>query len=142
MVIPASKEYKATLHFEPTEGGATMTAWGQNTSTNGFTLTGANGNETVVVDPVTPASGYKVVGVVATTQSGSVNATETTPGHWEYPMVKQDVDIYVVFDKEDDPLYQKGPYIVTVYKENDDGMPGNTAAVKDLDVDIDRKSVV
>ena len=144
MVIPGKDKYKATLIYQPHGGSATMTAWNQTTTVNGDTLSGPNGTETVVVDQITAAPGYYLVGVVATTASGTVNATETASGHWEYTMVEQDVEMRVVFAPDDDPKKDKGPYMVTVYKVGDDGHADNDATVEDLDVVIpnDQKGTI
>ena len=140
VVIPASQKYQATLHFNAAEGSATMGAWGQTTNVDMGTLTGANGQETVWVDATaatTPAPGYVLSGVVATTASGSVNAVwNAANNRYEYTMNNEDVDIYVVFDKADDPFKPKGPYIATVYKRNDGGQAGNNARIQDMDVTI------
>lgn len=132
--------YKATLKFDSTAPGAAEMSDSANTgpvvNTDGGSIDGLDGTETITVENITPPSGYTVVGVVATTKSGSVNAVAGSGGKYTYVMNHADVTMQVVYKKNDDILQSKGPRIVTVYKVDDDGKTANGAAVEDLDVVI------
>ena len=137
VVIPKAK-YTATLHFN-VGGTATMTDGVTTVNTDNGKIENLNGDETITTvptaDTLTPP-GYTLVGVVATTASGTVNATPDGVGAYLYDMDEEDVDIYVIFNALDDPKKDKGPHMVTVYKTGDDGLADNDATVEDLDVVI------
>lgn len=143
--IVIAKLYTATLRFTPNGTAATMTDGDSKTvTTDGGTITQLKGSETITVKEITPADGYSVAGVVATTASGSTNVPKVSEGVYEYPMNKADVTLQVVYTAVDSPLSEKGPHIVTVYKKGDDGLSGNDATVRDLDVTIpdDQKGTI
>lgn len=138
-VVITAKAYTATLKYLPngvTPNGATMTVGTKTTTNDGGVIADLVGTETVVVDSIVKPTGFSVVGVVATTASGSVNVQENPSGTFNYTMVQEDVILQVVYVRDDDPFQSKGPYIVTVKKVNHDNEAGNTATVKDLDVTI------
>lgn len=132
-----TQSYKATLIFEPNGDTATMEdAAGNTVNTDGAVLNNLANGSLVTVKDTAADPGYTVVGVVATTVAGSVNVPRTITGTYEYTIDGADVELRVVYKKNDDPLKSKGPYIVTVKKTGDDGLAGNTASVRDVDVTI------
>ena len=146
VVIPAAEkdEYSATLRFDDgdttTPSTAVMTGNGQPAmvNTNGGRIDELASSEVVQVSGITPPAGKLVTGVVVhlLNGTGSVNAVETAPGVYSYTMVDTDVELEVVYEDEDDPFHEKGPYKVAVQKADTDGMPNNDATVTDLDVVI------
>ncbi len=132
-----TKAYKATLVFEPNGTSATLSEpGGRFVNTDGAVLGGLADGTTVTVKDTVADPGYTVLGVVATTVSGSVNVPVSITGEYDYTISGADVELRVVYEKDDDPLKSKGPWIVTVQKKGDDGLAGNTASVMDTSVPI------
>lgn len=142
-VVPTT--YKATLRYTPNGSAAIMTdSAGLGTvNIDGDSITGLEGTEVITVSNITKPTGYTVVGVVATTASGSKNAVQNG-SQYTYTMDHEDVTMQVVYRRDDDILQPKGPRIVTVYKVDDDGEVNNGASVTDLDVAIpaDQKGTI
>ena len=140
VVIP--NRLTAQLVYEPHGDVATMTVpnWNnQTTNVNNDILTGEDPTAVVAVDQITPDAGYYVVGVVAkTAPNNTVNASDVNgdKSRYEYTMAGESVVMQVVFNSEDDPMKDKDPHIVAVYKVGDDGDADNSAAVVDMDVVI------
>ncbi|WP_251445609.1 hypothetical protein, partial [Vermiculatibacterium agrestimuris] len=134
VVIPAN--YTATIHVSQ----GTVTGNSAKLSDPGGRsviappdrrLTGLGGTETLTTIP-TAVTGSHLVSVIATTASGGSVHLNATGSNYDYTMVGEDVDIYVVFQDDDDPLGDL--YTATVERVNDDGKAGNTASIVNEDV--------